>query len=95
MECTIEKVTPYTSSFEGGEEKEKNAVASVTLGLGPVRLMTKLFHSEKDKSFWLQMPGRKLENQDGKWFNYISFTDKRVLDSVRDQAVKMYQTAVN
>lgn len=93
MECKIEKLTPFTTKFE--EDKEHNAVAAVTVEIGPVRVQTRLWHSEKDQRWWLQMPGRRLENQDNKWFDYIRWTDTKVLEAVRDQAVEMYKAAMN
>lgn len=93
MECKIEKLTPFTHKFEDAETRDHNAVAAVTVGMGPVRLQTRLWHSEKDQRYWLQMPGRKLD--DGKWFEYIRWTDQKLLESVRDRAVELYQSAVN
>ena len=93
MECTIERVTRFTQEFEDREEKSAKAVASVTLGMGPVHVRAHLFQRESDEKMWLSMPGRK--TKDDKWFDYVKFVDYSVFKQLEQQAVLAYKTQNN
>ena len=91
-ELTVEKVTPFNrNNFESdGRERSANAVASVTLGIGPLRLAAKLFQRTNDNGLFLGLPGHM--TGDNKYFEYVHFRDYNLKKAVEERAIELYRT---